>query len=159
MYSSKCTSKQNMGNDMTRTSLTSSSPVAVFTESMLWLKVTAKGASISWSWTETEGLFDSESSRALFKDGGVAAEGGDRSPRGCRPLFVMLETVSTIYADGPSPVLNRPWSFQNPLVHQYQQKKNKEHKQDTESSENRKNLSGDEQRGVWNPRVDYYGTL
>ncbi|EEZ99006.1 hypothetical protein TcasGA2_TC004870 [Tribolium castaneum] len=52
------------------------------------------------SWSEAcGGLLDSESCRALFRDGGVAAGVGDRSsPRGCRPLFVVLKTVSTIPA-------------------------------------------------------------
>lgn len=82
--------------------LTSSSPVAVLTESMLWLKVTARGASMSCSDAVTGGLFDDpESCLALLSDGGVAAGGGDSSPpRGCRPLFAAAfkTTVSTIHA-------------------------------------------------------------
>jgi hypothetical protein len=52
------------------------------------------------SWSEAaRGLLDSESCRALLRDGGVAAGVGDRSsPRGCRPLFVVLKAVSTIHA-------------------------------------------------------------
>lgn len=78
--------------------LTSSSPLLVLTESMLWLSVTPRGASMSWS-EALRGLLDPESCRALLRDGGVAAGVGDRSsPRGCRPLFVVLKAVSTIHA-------------------------------------------------------------
>lgn len=67
---------------------------------MLWLRVTARGASMSCSVAVTGGLFDDrESCLALLSDGGVAAGGGDRSPpRGCRPLFAALKMVSTIHA-------------------------------------------------------------
>lgn len=84
------------------------------TESMLWLSVTAMGASISWS-AVTRGLQDSESCLALFSDGGVAAGGGDRlPPRGCRPLLVALKTVSTIHAISSAVVTNY---WRGPTVH------------------------------------------
>ena len=52
------------------------------------------------SWSEAlSGLDEPESCLALLRDGGVAAGVGDRSsPRGCRPLFVVLKAVSTIHA-------------------------------------------------------------
>lgn len=69
---------------------TSSSPLLVFTESMLWLRATLRGASISCSWTP--------SCLALLRDGGGVAEvdaaGIRDSPEegGCLPLLGALKT-------------------------------------------------------------------